>query len=146
MAMLPFCGYHMADYFAHWLALGRMLQARGAPLPRIYTTNWFRKDDQGRFVWPGFGENMRVLRWMLDRIDGRAAGVEHPLGIGPAFGEINWQGLDFGVDRFEAVTRVDPAAWRAELALHDELFAMLGERVPAALRQVRARLANRLEG
>ncbi|MCX8099000.1 MAG: phosphoenolpyruvate carboxykinase (GTP) [Casimicrobiaceae bacterium] len=143
-AMLPFAGYHMGDYFAHWLALGERLKARGAVLPRIFAVNWFRKDEQGRFLWPGFGENLRVLAWMLERIEGRATGVEHAIGVSPRFGDFDWRGLAFDPARFSALTAVDRDAWRAELALHDELFARLADRLPAPLRVARERFAARL--
>ena len=102
-AMLPFCGYHVADYFQHWLSVGRRV---GNP-PKIFTVNWFRKDAQGRFVWPGFGENMRVLQWIVGRCKGTANAVETPLGYAPAYGDLEWTGLDFGEDRFAAVSSVD---------------------------------------
>ncbi len=94
-AMLPFMGYNMADYFQHWLDLGAKLQAQGAALPKIYCVNWFRKGADGKFVWPGYGENMRVLQWMLDRIEGTAAGAENVFGISPRYDDLNWDGLDF---------------------------------------------------
>ncbi|RZJ11232.1 MAG: phosphoenolpyruvate carboxykinase (GTP) [Rubrivivax sp.] len=143
-AMLPFMGYHMADYFQHWLDLGQRLQLTGAELPRIYCVNWFRKDAQGRFVWPGYGENMRALKWMLDRIDGEGRGCEHAFGVSPGYGDLNWQGLTFSAQQFDAVSRLDTAEWQAEMALHDELFAQLGPRLPAALLQIREDITQRL--
>ncbi|MGA0711216.1 MAG: phosphoenolpyruvate carboxykinase (GTP) [Burkholderiaceae bacterium] len=143
-AMLPFAGYNMSDYFGHWLDLGKRLQQTGATLPRIFTTNWFRKGDDGKFVWPGFGENMRVLKWMIERIEGRANGQEHALGITPSYADLHWQGLDFSAEQFAKVTSFDAAQWRAELALHQELFDKLAQRLPAELVQTKDTLAQRL--
>ena len=143
-AMLPFCGYNMADYFGHWLALGAKLEASGTKLPAIFTVNWFRTDAEGRFVWPGFGENMRVLKWMLDRIDGRASGVEHVFGTTPRYDDISWKGADFTRADFDTITSIDVAAWKEEVALHGELFTRLAHHVPDALIAVRDRLAERL--
>ncbi len=144
-AMLPFCGYNMADYFGHWLQMGAKLHAQGAKLPAIYCVNWFRKDEGGRFVWPGYGENMRVLGWMIDRIEGRAAGQATAFGIAPAYGEINWSGLAFDAAQFATVTGLDVAAWREEFKLHDELFTRLAQGLPAALTQTRRTLEERFE-
>ncbi|MFY4696669.1 phosphoenolpyruvate carboxykinase (GTP) [Burkholderia glumae] len=145
-AMLPFCGYNMSDYFSHWLALGARLEAAGATLPKIYCVNWFRKDAQGRFAWPGFGENMRVLQWMLERLDGRGEGVEHALGVTPRYGDLHWDGLAFTPEQYQQVASVDRDAWRDELALHDELFDRLKARLPKALADTRARFEARLAG
>jgi phosphoenolpyruvate carboxykinase (GTP) len=145
-AMLPFMGYHMSDYFQHWLDLGAKLQATGARLPAIYCVNWFRKGEDGKFVWPGYGENMRVLKWMLGRVEGRAGGVEHDFGIGPRYADLSWAGLDFTPAQFERVTSLDAADWQRELALHDELFALLAHHLPAELKAVRERLGRRLAG
>src|SRR3954468_22540098 len=103
-AMLPFTGYNMSDYFQHWLSVGKKLEAMGAKLPRIYTSNWFRKGEDGKFVWPGYGENMRVLKWMIDRIEGRAQGKKHAFGVSPRYDEVNWNGLDFNSSKFDEVT------------------------------------------
>ena len=129
-AMLPFCGYNMSDYFQHWLDLGAQLKASGATLPRIFTTNWFRKDAAGKFVWPGYGENMRVLKWMF--------------GIAPQYSEINWAGLDFSAAQFDTVTAIDKAAWKDELKLHDEHFAKLAYHLPKELLATRAAIEARL--
>lgn len=145
-AMLPFCGYNMSDYFSHWLALGARLEAAGATLPKIYCVNWFRKDAQGRFAWPGFGENMRVLQWMLERLDGRGEGVEHALGVTPRYGDLHWDGLAFTPEQYQQVASVDRDAWRDKLALHDELFDRLKARLPKALADTRARFEARLAG
>jgi phosphoenolpyruvate carboxykinase (GTP) len=145
-AMLPFAGYNMSDYFRHWLALGKRLQAAGARLPHIYTTNWFRKGPDGKFVWPGYGENMRVLKWMIDRIEGKARGQEHVFGLSPRYEELTWDGLDFSEDQFQQVTHIDRAAWQQELTLHEELFQQLANRLPQELTQTKARIAERLAG
>ncbi len=143
-AMLPFMGYNMSDYFAHWLSLGDKLAASGATLPKIYTTNWFRKGDDGKFVWPGYGENMRVLKWMIDRIEGKAEGVEHLIGVSPTYEELNWTGLNFTAEQFKTVTSIDKAAWTAELKLHEELFTQLAYHLPQALLDTKAQLEQRL--
>ena len=144
-AMLPFCGYNMSDYFGHWLSVGSKLEGLGAKLPKIFCVNWFRKDADGKFVWPGFGENMRVLRWMIERIESRAVGVDHAFGISPRYEDIDWQGLDFTREQFEEVISVDDAAWKTELALHSELFDKLSHRLPEALTQTKNAFESRLE-
>jgi phosphoenolpyruvate carboxykinase (GTP) len=145
-AMLPFAGYNMAEYFRHWLDLGRKLQAAGAKLPRIYTTNWFRKGADGKFVWPGYGENMRVLKWMIDRIEGNAnaQGAEHIFGLSPRYEELDWTSLDFSPDHFHTVTHIDKAAWLDELKLHAELFDKLAHGLPEELTETKARIEQRL--
>ncbi len=143
-AMLPFCGYNMADYFGHWLALGEKLQASGAALPPIFTVNWFRTDENGKFVWPGFGENMRVLKWILDRVDGRGEGVEHVFGTTPRYDDIGWQGTDFSRAQFDTITSIDRAAWQKEIGMHTELFAKLAHHLPRALTEVKDRLEKKL--
>ena len=145
-AMLPFCGYNMADYFAHWLKVGEKLAESGATLPKIFCVNWFRKDENGKFVWPGFGENMRVLKWMIDRIEGQAQGDEHVFGVSPRYEELSWDGLNFTAEQFAKVISLDAAAWKQELALHDELFTKLAHGLPQALPDAKARLEGRLEG
>ena len=145
-AMLAFCGYHMGDYFRHWLELGEKLQAQGATLPRIYCVNWFRKGADGQFVWPGYGENMRVLHWLLQRLQGQAEGEETAFGIAPRYGDLQWQGLPFSQAQFASVTTLDRATWAQELQSHAEHFAQLGPRLPVALEQVRQALAQRLAG
>jgi phosphoenolpyruvate carboxykinase (GTP) len=143
-AMLPFCGYNMADYFAHWLKLGAAAASDPAKLPRLYMVNWFRKGPDGKFVWPGFGENMRVLAWMLGRIDGTAKGEENAFGITPRYEDLNWNGLSFTQAQFDDVTSMDPAAWREELKLHAELFETLKHRLPQALLDTKADIERRL--
>jgi phosphoenolpyruvate carboxykinase (GTP) len=143
-AMLPFAGYNMSDYFQHWLQLGKKLQSSGAKLPGIYCVNWFRKGEDGKFVWPGYGENMRVLKWMIDRIEGKAKGLENVFGISPSYGELNWNGLNFTAEQFNTVTHIDKAAWQTELGLHEELFQQLAHHLPAELPATKAAIANRL--
>ena len=141
MAMLAFCGYHMGDYFAHWLKMGTAV----AKPPRIFRVNWFRKNANNRFIWPGFGENMRVLDWIVSRCEGHAQGVETPLGIVPRHGDLNWAGLDqFAPTEYDEISRVDGAAWKDEIASHDELLGKLGSHLPGELDQRRALLHRRL--
>ena len=144
-AMLPFCGYHMGDYFGHWIALGEKLAAAGARLPKIFTVNWFRTDSSGKFVWPGFGENMRVVKWIIDRIEGRSGGAEHVFGVSPRFEDLQWHGLDFARESYDRIMSVEPDDWRKELALHRELFDKLASRLPPALHETRARLVRQLD-
>lgn len=143
-AMLPFMGYNMSDYFQHWLSLGAQLAGQGATLPKIYTTNWFRKDADGKFVWPGYGDNMRVLKWMIDRIEGKATGENTPFGTAPQYAEINWTGLDFSADQFQTVTSIDKAAWAEELKLHTTHFDQLAYHLPQELLETKAALEKRL--
>ena len=143
-AMLPFAGYNMSDYFQHWLNLGAKIEAQGATLPKIFTTNWFRKDADGKFVWPGYGENMRVLKWMIDRIEGRAQGQQTAFGVAPTYGEINWTGLDFSADQFASVTSIDKAAWNEEMQLHTAHFDQLAYNLPQELLATKKALEARL--
>jgi phosphoenolpyruvate carboxykinase (GTP) len=144
-AMLPFCGYNMSSYFAHWLKLGERLRAAGARLPRFFCVNWFQVNDQGKFIWPGFGENMRVLKWMLDRIEGSAQGQENLIGISPRYEDIGWDGLDFSAGDFARITAIDAENWRKELGLHAELFDRLKDRLPAELLSHQQGLLQRLQ-
>jgi phosphoenolpyruvate carboxykinase (GTP) len=139
-AMLPFTGYNMSDYFQHWLDVGSKLEAQGAKLPKIYCVNWFRKGDDGKFVWPGYGENMRVLKWMMERVEGRGEGSESLFGVSPRYKDLSWKGLDFTPAQFDQVMTVDKAAWRAELDLHTELFTQLAYHLPAELTATKAKL------
>jgi phosphoenolpyruvate carboxykinase (GTP) len=143
-AMLPFIGYNMSDYFQHWLDLGATLQATGATLPQIYCVNWFRKGADGKFVWPGYGDNMRVLEWLVGRIEGKAGGQENAFGISPRYDDLRWGGLAFERERYASIIDVDPAAWRDELALHSELFDLLAYHLPAPLLATKARFEARL--
>ena len=129
-AMLPFCGYNMADYWGHWLEIG---QKAGAQLPRIYLVNWFRKDENGKFMWPGFGENSRVIEWIFGRCSGEDDAVSTPIGLLPAPGAIDTTGLDLGAANLEKLFAVDPASWTAEADAIAEHYARFGSRLPAAL-------------
>ena len=144
-AMLPFMGYNMSDYFQHWLNMGQTLKASGTKVPSIYCVNWFRKGEDGKFVWPGYGENMRVLKWMIDRIEGTAKGKENVFGISPSYEEITWTGLSFTPEQFKTVTHIDKAAWVEELKLHEELFKQLAYHLPAEMTATKAALAVRLD-
>jgi phosphoenolpyruvate carboxykinase (GTP) len=139
-AMLPFCGYNMSDYFEHWLGMESRLASTGHTPPKIFCVNWFRKGAHGKFVWPGYGENMRALKWMIDRIEGTAQGQDNVFGISPTFEEINWSGLNFTREQFHTVSHIDPLAWQQEMVLHGELFEQLAHHLPQALRDTRERM------
>ncbi len=140
-AMLPFCGYNMADYFQHWFDMGDRL---GSKAPRIFYVNWFRRSAEGKWLWPGFGENSRVLKWMCERVEGRAQGKRTPIGIHPAAGELDLAGLNIPPDQLEQLFQVDPADWACEAADIGQYFQTFGARLPARLQaqlnQLRARL------
>lgn len=143
-AMLPFCGYHMGDYFDHWLDIGRKTNQ---PVP-IFRVNWFLKKD-GKFLWPGFGDNMRVLKWIIDRAHGRAKAVESPVGLMPTYEDIDWTGLDMSREQFNELMTIDKEAWKKELLAQEELFVKLSERLPQELvmeRQMLLRRLNRTSG
>ena len=143
-AMLPFAGYNVSDYFQHWLDMGSNLGAAGATLPAIYCVNWFRKGEDGKFVWPGYGENMRVLKWMIDRMEGKAKGCDTGFGIAPTYREITWNGLDFTPAQFDTVTSLDKADWKHEIALHTEWFGQLAYHLPHELKATKALFEQRL--
>jgi phosphoenolpyruvate carboxykinase (GTP) len=140
MAMLPFCGYHMGDYFRHWLRMQRALSAT----PKIFHVNWFRKDKEGRFLWPGFSQNMRVLKWIVDRAHSRTGGRETPIGWMPRYEDIHWDGLEFSRERFEDLQEFDRAAWRAEVIGHEELFIEVHDHLPPEMIYERELLICRL--
>jgi phosphoenolpyruvate carboxykinase (GTP) len=141
MAMLPFCGYNMADYFAHWLELGRR---EGAQLPKVFMVNWFRKDEGGRFLWPGFGENSRVLAWVFERCDGEGGAEETPIGLVPAADALDTGGLDVSPEDMKKLLAVDVDEWTAQLAQLKEHYAIFGERLPSELREQLLALERRL--
>jgi phosphoenolpyruvate carboxykinase (GTP) len=141
MAMIAFCGYHVGDYFAHWLKMGKTVRHA----PRIFRVNWFRKDANGKFIWPGFGENMRVLEWIVGRCHGQVHGVDTALGIIPRYQDLNWNGMQkFSREQYEEIARVDVGAWHEEAAAHDELLEKIGTQLPPALAQCRAQLHGKL--
>ncbi len=144
-AMLPFCGYNMSDYFQHWLDIGAKQEAAGYKLPALYCVNWFRKDESGSFVWPGYGDNMRVLKWIIDRLEGKAQGHDTMFGVAPNYSEINWSGIEFSADDFAKVTSIDKAAWAEEFKLHEEHFSKLAHNLPKAMSETLKALEARLE-
>ncbi len=139
-AQLPFAGYHMGDYINHWLQIGREIPNP----PRIFGVNWFRKDEKGKFAWPGFGENMRVLRWVVERVRGRNYGVESPLGWMPRYEDIDWRGLDFSEEEFNKVMDIDMEVWKQELLGHEELFSKLYNKLPKEILFMRELLVSGL--
>jgi phosphoenolpyruvate carboxykinase (GTP) len=140
MAMRPFCGYNMADYWGHWLEMGRRIPNP----PAIFHVNWFRKDDNGDFLWPGFGQNVRVLRWMLERVRGTADAVETPVGLVPTPESLDLDGLDLAPEKVAALLRIDPADWAKEWRDQGDYLAQFGDRLPAAIREQHDRLGQRL--
>ncbi len=139
-AMLPFCGYNMADYWNHWVEMGENF----SNLPKIFQVNWFRKDKDGKFIWPGFGENSRVLAWIVDRLEGQVEGVESPLGILPKSEDLNLSGLQLSAEDLSELFRIDRESWLEECSLTDEYFDMFGDRIPAELETELAELKKRL--
>ena len=140
MAMLPFCGYNMGDYFRHWIIMQKSL----TETPRVFNVNWFRKDDDGKFLWPGFSDNMRILQWIVDRARGRTAAKEIPLGWQPKYDDIDWTGLDFSEEEFRSLQKVDRDKWRREIIGHEELFLTLHDHLPKELVYERELLICRL--
>ena len=141
MAMLPFCGYNMADYFRHWLDMGK----RTPRPPKIFHVNWFRRGADGKFLWPGYGENVRVLKWIMERIEGTASATETPIGLVPAPGALTLDGLNISRSAMKELSRVDSADWMNEHASIETFFAKFGNRLPAELREEHARLGERLQ-
>ena len=141
MAMLPFCGYNMAEYWKHWIRIGR--QSVATP-PRIFRVNWFRKDENGKFIWPGFGENMRALKWIVDRVHGRGLGIESPLGWVPSYEELKWDGLAFPKDKFYHIMNVDTETARKETNDQEELFTRFGDHLPREMELQRELQLSRL--
>jgi phosphoenolpyruvate carboxykinase (GTP) len=132
-AMLPFCGYHIGEYFDHWLSMAGRVEHK----PRLFNVNWFRRDADGKFLWPGFGENMRVLKWIVQRVTGQATAVESPLGWVPRYEDLDWRGLKFSKEQFDQVMRANRDEWVQEIASHDELFFKLYDRLPRELPSIR---------
>jgi phosphoenolpyruvate carboxykinase (GTP) len=139
--MLPFCGYHMADYFKHWLAVG---EKGGDGMPRVFYVNWFRKDDDGNFLWPGFGENSRVLEWVFRRCDDDAEATETPIGLVPSEGALNLEGLDIPPERLAEVLKVDPEEWKRQLPQVHEHYDQFGDALPDELKHQLEALEERL--
>ncbi len=139
-AMLPFAGYHMADYFSHWLNFGRTLPNP----PRIFNVNWFRRDAEGNFMWPGFGENMRILKWVVERAHGRAVSIESPIGWMPRYEDLDWRGLDFPREQFNEIMSVDRDTWMQEVLSHEGLFIKLYDRLPKELLFIRELILSSL--
>ncbi len=140
MAMLPFCGYHIGDYFRHWIRMQRSL----SETPRVFHVNWFRKDPNGEFLWPGFAQNIRVLRWIVERVHGRALALESPIGWVPSYDSIEWAGMDFPREKFEQLQAFDPGAWRAEVIDQQELFIDIHDHLPPEMVYERELLICRL--
>ena len=140
--MLPFLGYHAGDYFKHWIELGKA--ADGTKLPKIFYVNWFRRGDDKRFLWPGFGENSRVLKWVVERIEGRAGAAETPIGFVPRAEDLDTDGLKEPLEDIQAALDVEPEEWRQEIPLIEEWFAKIGDKVPSNLRDELELLKQRL--
>jgi phosphoenolpyruvate carboxykinase (GTP) len=140
--MLPFCGYHMGDYFAHWLKIG---ERAGAKLPKIYYVNWFRKSAEGKFLWPGYGENSRVLEWIFERVAGRGKAVETPIGNLPTPDALDTRGLDIPKASLEEILKVDAKGWTDELGSIREHFAQFGAKLPKGLNEELEALEKRLK-
>lgn len=147
-AMLPFVGYNMSDYFQHWLTIGQhnaqVCAASGYAMPKIFCVNWFRRNADGKLLWPGYSQNMRVLKWIVERIEGTAFAMETALGYLPRYQDMDWHGLNFDAEQFHAVTAIDPTAWRKELELHQKLFEKLVYHLPEELRISKREIAHRL--
>lgn len=141
MAMLPFCGYHMGDYFAHWLKIG---EKGGDKMPKIFYVNWFRKSPEGKFLWPGFAENSRVLKWIFERCDGTAEAVDTPLGKIPTTDGLDTEGLEVDEADMKELLRVDSEGWKAEIPSIKEHYATFGDKLPAGLNEELGELEKRL--
>jgi phosphoenolpyruvate carboxykinase (GTP) len=140
--MLPFCGYNMGDYFAHWLEIGRATDTH--KLPKLFWVNWFRRGEDGSFLWPGFGDNSRVVKWVVERVAGEGEAVDTPIGRVPAAGAIDTTGLDIDGDTMDQLAEVDPDSWRAELPQIEDHYRFIGATVPAELREQLEDLEKRL--
>ena len=145
---LPFCGYNMGDYIGHWLEIGAQAKAAGNEglLPRLYYVNWFRKDDEGTWLWPGFGDNSRVLKWIVERLEGSAAGVKTPIGVLPTKDALDLDGLDISDRDLDLLLSVDVEVWKQEAALMPEYFSQFGDRLPQEITDQHQALVSRLRG
>ena len=141
-AMLPFAGYNMADYWGHWIAYGRRA---GLKLPQIFRVNWFRKDADGKFIWPGYGQNMRVLQWIVDRVHDRVGAVESPFGLMPRYEDLNWDGLDFPKEKYLSITDITRDGAIEEARAIGEYFQQFGSHLPPQLEAERQKLQARAE-
>jgi phosphoenolpyruvate carboxykinase (GTP) len=141
MAMIPFCGYNMGDYFQHWLNLG----ARMAHPPKIFAVNWFRVDEDGKFIWPGFGDNIRALKWIVDRVDNRVGARETPIGLVPNLEDLNLEGLDIPADKVEKLFEVNPGEWDKELNEVKGFLEQFGDRLPREIWDEYKALASRID-
>jgi len=139
--MLPFCGYHMADYWSHWIEMGKKI---GDKAPKIFNVNWFRTDENGEFIWPGYGENLRVLDWIVNRCEGKVDAVETAIGYEPKPEDINLEGMDFTVDQLKGILEIDKDLWRQEADGIEEYYKKFGDKVPRELRDELAALRKRL--
>ena len=142
MAMLPFCGYNMGNYFAHWFHMGEVL---GDKAPKIFNVNWFRVDEDGNFIWPGFGDNLRVLEWIIKRCDGEVDAIETPIGYVPKVEDINLDGLDFELDTLKSILEVDNELWRKEAEGITEFYKKFGDKLPKKLEKELKGLKERLK-
>ena len=143
-AMIAFAGYNMSDYFQHWLDMGKKIAKSGATAPLIYCVNWFRKGADGKFIWPGYGDNMRVLEWIVGRLENKACGVFNEFGISPRYEDMRWDGLNFSKEQFQSVIGIDRSAWQQEMVLHQELFTQLHYHLPAEMPATKKRIEERL--
>ncbi|MDP2943170.1 MAG: phosphoenolpyruvate carboxykinase domain-containing protein, partial [Candidatus Omnitrophota bacterium] len=141
MAMLPFCGYHMGDYFRHWLNIGKRLTHP----PKIFSVNWFRVDDEGEFIWPGFGENIRVLKWIVDRVNNRVGAKETPLGLIPELNDLDLQGLNIDKEKFKKLFEIKPSQWQEELQEMGSFLNQFGKRLPLEIQQEYKKLEGQLK-
>jgi phosphoenolpyruvate carboxykinase (GTP) len=140
MAMLPFCGYHMGDYFKHWLEIGRKMSRP----PKIFYVNWFRRDKDGKFIWPGFSENLRIINWVLARCEGKVGAVETPLGYIPRYEDIDMAGLDFPKEKWDQLFRIDKASWKKEWEEQKKFFAKFGKKLPKGIKEEHKAFEQRL--
>jgi phosphoenolpyruvate carboxykinase (GTP) len=142
MAMLPFCGYHMGDYFKHWLKIGSELEHP----PAIFGVNWFRKNSNGKFMWPGYGQNMRVLKWIVERVNGKAGATDGFLGFVPRYEDLDWSGMsDFNAKNFSELMKFDHEAWQIELKSHSDFFKQLGAKLPEEFSRIRQTAFDHME-